>query len=143
MKIFLLILCALFFSLFESSLYPIPFLLYICIGCVVIGWNRVFLYCFFSGILLDLIGVRVIGLDSLFFLLSVGFIYLYRYRIHPHTPYYLVPYTVLITLLYGFLHFHFFTLPWFVLSMLSSFIIYLIILTVFSRFISRDALTLA
>lgn len=138
MKFILLFLLTVFMALFESVIYPIPILLYVLTGCMVLGWEKTFFYALVSGLVLDLVSLRHIGSDSILFLLVTAFIYLYRRRIHPQTPYYLVPYTIISTFIYGMVHFGGLDITWIVVSFISAIFLYVFLFSFLQKFLSRD-----
>ena len=142
MKIFLIFLLIVILALFENVVYPVPLVLYLCVGWMVLGFSRPFLLTFLAGILMGFIGGRPIGFDSIFFLSCVGVIYIYRKRILPSTLYYLIPYTIVITLIYRLMVFASFTLTNLIISFMSAFIIYGVMSVVKNRFIPRESLSL-
>ncbi len=65
--------------LLESSITSLPLvLLVILIGAVTLKKNEIFLLAFLSGMFLDMLTLKTIGVSSLFFVLYVFLIYLYR-----------------------------------------------------------------
>ena len=129
-------------SLFESSVYPAPLVLYFLIGLTVISWRRILELSFVSGVILDFLTGRVLGADSLFFLTAVSLVILYRRKIHPEIPYYLIPYTILASLFYRFIFWGSFDINWFIISIVLSIIVYAVIFSNSDRLVPRQTLQL-
>lgn len=63
----------------ESSVTSLPLvLLTILIGAVTLKRNEMFLLAFLAGMFLDMMTLKTLGISSLFFVLFISLIYLYR-----------------------------------------------------------------
>ncbi|OIO14433.1 hypothetical protein AUJ73_02220 [Candidatus Gottesmanbacteria bacterium CG1_02_37_22] len=86
----------------ESSVAVFPLtLVLICVFSLLLGESMVFL-AFFSGILLDLFAMRLLGLDSIFFLVVCWLIGRYRKKIFIGNILYLLGFIALITSIYSY-----------------------------------------
>lgn len=100
MRYLLIFLPVIIFSFFQATILPLNLVL-----IIVLGWgilrpsDQGLITAFFSGLILDLVGGKTLGLSSLAFLIVVFGAFLYRRRFRPSHPLYLF--------LFGFFSFWF------------------------------------
>ncbi len=98
----MLILISLFISvLLESTLITLPLtLITVIFAAVTLRKNEVFILAFFSGLMLDILTLKSVGISSLFFTLVVFLIFLYQRKFEIGTFYFFATSTFLGSLLY-------------------------------------------
>lgn len=87
--------------LLESSVTSIPLVLIaILIGAVTLKKNEMFLLAFLAGMLLDMLTLKTMGISSLFFVLYVFVIYLYRRKFEIENLNFVLAFSFIGSLLY-------------------------------------------
>lgn len=120
MVLFTFVLLFILALLLESTLTTVPLVL-LALLCLAVARKKTWIFplAFFSGILLDILLVRVVGLTSLFFLVYLFFVLLYDRKYEIRTLPFIMVSAFVGTLLYGVL----FSLPMlFIQAIISSFV---------------------
>ncbi|MBI4067490.1 rod shape-determining protein MreD [Candidatus Gottesmanbacteria bacterium] len=129
-------------SLLESTFVPIPLTLLILVAYGVLSERAKLSVAFFSGVLLDLFNGRTIGVDSLIFVLVVYLISMYRKKIVTHTFYYLVPFWIILIVLYNVIFFKNLNITIFIFSLAAAVLLFFLVFMSISRFEKTDKLNL-
>ena len=78
-------------ELLEVTFLPYPLTLSVLVSLVVLVEGYPILIAFIAGIIFDLLSGRPLGASSLFFIISVSLIYIYRKKIVQRAFYYWIP----------------------------------------------------
>jgi rod shape-determining protein MreD len=122
--------------LVESSIWPFPFTLLIVIILGLLMGETSFLWAFFAGITLDIFTLRLLGTDSMMFLLVCMIIGKYQKKVNVVNYFYMSIITGITLFAYGFYYYKNINITNVLSAILGSFVVLRIISSFFPEIVS-------
>lgn len=116
-------------ALLESTVISFPVMLIVIVTLSTYAEENVFLWAFLAGFLLDILTLRTLGVDSLFFLASSMVVVRYKKILHPGRFLYQLAYLLIVYSLYSFIFYRQLTVP----GIVSAGIFGVVLLILFER----------